>query len=53
MFFTFAFFQSNLIDSQSSSVSALNATEDFEDNILNSSFASSQQDTILHQSKYT
>lgn len=47
--FCFSFFQSNLIDSQSSSLSSLNATEDFEEYILDRSFASSQQDTSLHQ----
>lgn len=50
--FYFLFFQSNLIDSQSSSLSALNSTEDFEEDILDSSFASSQQDTSLHQGNY-
>lgn len=47
--FYFLLFQSNFIDSQSSSLSALNAPEDFEEDILNSSFGSFQQDTSLHQ----
>lgn len=50
----FFFLQSNLIDSQSSSLSALNTSEDeyLEDNILDSSFASSQLDQSLHQGNW-
>lgn len=42
-FFFFFFFQSNLIGSESSSLSALNMSEDgyLEDNIMDNSFASS------------
>lgn len=43
------FFQSNLIDSQSSSLLAMNTSEDFEEEILDSISASSQQDTSLNQ----
>nr|XP_019938379.1 PREDICTED: uncharacterized protein LOC109626689 [Paralichthys olivaceus] len=43
--------KSNLIDSESSSLSALNMSEDdyFEDNAIDSSFASSQLNQSLHQ----
>lgn len=54
LFSFFFFLQSNLIDSQSSSLSALNTSEDeyLEDNILDSSFASSQLDQSLHQGNW-
>ena len=51
LFFLFHFLlQSNLIDSESSSLSALNTSEDdFEDNPMDHSFASSQLNQSLHQ----
>lgn len=50
--FNFLFFlQSNLIDSESSSLSALNMSEDeyLEDNIMDNSFASSHLNHSLQQ----
>lgn len=46
------FFQSYSIDSSSSSLSRLNSSEDFEEDILDRSFAFSQQDSSLHQGNW-
>lgn len=53
LFVMVLYLQSNLIDSESSSLSALNTSEDeyLDDNIMDNSFASSQLNQSLQQGR--